>query len=802
MRLPFKKQEEASSDTSAVQKPRSYDEFIPYYAHYNDHTLVTKNGELLQVISITSNNLGLNYESGENSNDTVRALIRRALRESIGSDAYAISIHTLRKRRPVQHSSDFTQPFAAHVYEQWQEKNHWKHQYYNEIYITLIHEGQTAPIIDTLNLKQVWLPSHNRAFRNRYLAESAQALDTVTQQVMQKIGAHYQARRLSIVERLPHGAGGPGVFYSEALEFLNTLVNLRHEEIPISDIDIGQLLAPQTLLVGFNAIETKDSSGSRRFGALLSLKQYRELPPETADRIMQLPVELIVSQNFTFVDEAEALKEYKEQKWLFSVSGDDYSENASGLQEMLDENRGTPVDYGKQQTTIMVVTDEYRQLDSEIRRLQEAFAEVGLITIREDIRLEECYWSMLPGNFEFIRRQETLPSSKIAGFARLNRFPQGNDQNLHWNDPLALVPTSVNSPYFFNFHHQDNGHTLMLDFNSFGDNVGITSLDFLITMGLKYRGHVYLFDRHRHSRLFAQKLDAPYHRMVLPRQPAIRHPLKLNPFAMAESRRNQSFLAAWCQSLLPPDIEPTETQKSHIAQAVAEIFSLPPSQRHFLRWKEILADIDSSLAALFNEFTEGGQFAGLFDAPLDMLSLPAVFTAFDMDLAVAEPRLTIPLFSYFMHRIIDSLDGKPTLIVVHDALALFENRFFAPRLESLLEMLTQNNAALVATLPQPQRAEGSKTLAALLHSCATRLYIPDDIATDYTAGAAGLSEQDNHLMQRMQRNMGDMLVKQASETVGVRINLDHMEDIKAIYGNDVKNLIAAGGRFASLPPEE
>ncbi len=54
----------------------------------------------------------------------------------------------------------------------------------------------------------------------------------------------------------------------------------------------------------------------------------------------------------------------------------------------------------------------------------------------------------------------------------------------------------------------------------------------------------------------------------------------------------------------------------------------------------------------------------------------------------------------------------------------------------------------------------------------------------------------------MQRNMGDLLIKQSSETVGARINLDHAEDIRAIYSNDIKNLIAAGGTFASLPKDE
>ncbi len=37
------------------------------------------------------------------------------------------------------------------------------------------------------------------------------------------------------------------------------------------------------------------------------------------------------------------------------------------------------------------------------------------------------------------------------------------------------------------------------------------------------------------------------------------------------------------------------------------------------------------------------------------------------------------------------------------------------------------------------------------------------------------------------------------ESIALSANFDDMEDIKAVLAGDVKTLIAAGGKFASLP---
>lgn len=797
MLLPFKKKtDDQTTAPGTTAADIDYSEFIPYYCHYNPHTLLTKNGELVQIIKVAVNTRGLEYESGEGENGSLRDLLREALTSQIGNANFSFWMHTIRKRKQVNFATRFKENFASYAHKKWQKKHRWTHQYYNEIYVTLLHSGQSCELLDKKALKFVTLSGRNRIYRNAYLDQGAQALDDVTSGILSVVGKHYDAKRLSAVERLPL-AQNPNathsIFYSEPMEFLGTLLNLQAEEYPMPDVDLSVALNTHHLTFGFNALESKNNEGKRRFGALLTLKQYREVPAEMVDLVLQAPMELIISQAFHFEDEENVTWQYRDQRELFQISGDDYSMKASGLKEMMSDT-GKPLAYGLQQTSIMVLADEYKMLAGEVTEVQAAFAKLGLITVREDIKLEEGFWSQLPGNFEFLRRKDPILTSQAAGFCRLNRFPSGSAQHNHWGAPVALIPTIVNSPYFFNFHHQDNGHSVLFDFNSFGDPAAIVLTNFLLTETRKYNGRLFIFDRNKSARLFFDKLGSSYHQPL-----SAKADLQLNPFALEDSPRNQSFLIAWCSALLSSHMTVTDAHKQALKQAITQMNMLPAKERSLSHLIAQLTPLDANLAQALSAWHGSGSFANLFDAASENLDLRQPAHAFDMDNAIAQPETVIPLFSYLLHRIITTLDGRPTIIVLHEAWDLLENAFFAPRMESLLEMLQQSNVMVLFTTKSPASCIGTHTLETVMKCCATRMYVPDDIGIDYESQELKLNAHDARMLHKMDRQKGDFLVRQNEEAIGLRASLEGLDDLFAIYSNNIKNLIAAGGEFANLP---
>lgn len=782
-------------------------EFIPYDCHINPHTLLTKNGEVLQTIRIDSNTSGLDYEGGHTDGDmaniNVREIVRRALMGNVTNSKVSFWIHTMRKRKNISYSTPMEGGFDAYVHDRWQQKNAWKYQYYNEVYVTLLLDGQDAMMLDRKHMADVLIPAKNRTYRNQYIDAACAELGTLVERIMHDIRPYYNVQRLGITERIPDPSEmelSQPIFYSEPMEFISTLLNMQTTKCPLPELDLGHALTSHALTFGFNALETRDMANKRRFGAVLSLKQYRELNPDTLDTILQAPMEFTITQSFNYIPAAVALQPYRAQKEVFEMSEDRECMVASGLAEMFRSNKKNPTDFCQYQTTISVMVDEYKQLDSEVAKIQTLFSQIGLITIREDIRLEECFWSQLPGNFEFIRRQEIINSVRAGGFCRLNRFPNGLEKGNHWGDAVTLIPTYVNSPYFFNFHVQDNGHSVVFDFNSFNDHTGNALLNFLLCETRKYNGNLFLFDRSRSAELFFDRLGGAYHEFPEARPSYVTGQadgkLNLNPFVLEPTPRNQSFMLAWLNTLISPDRQVDTEHKEYLRIAVEKTFADVPEERNMVRMIDYLAEMDMKLAQQFVKMGHDGILNGLIGAR-ETLDFSQPVHGFDMGPVVQNKAWTIPIFSYLMHRIINNLDGRPTIIVLNEAWDLLENSFFAPRLESLLDMLQQNNVMVVFTTRKPFLQTELSTFDIIMRKTQTRIYVPDDVNHHYVSQKLGLNEADKKILLRMDRQNGHFLLKQQNESIALKVDLRDLEDIYSIMCNDAKSLSAAGGKYVS-----
>jgi len=780
-------------------------QFIPYYCHYNAHTLLTKNGELMQTFKIVTNVLGVDYENSYDTSSIVREAIRQAIVQHVNTDKIAIWFHTMRKRKPIKYRGKFKEAFASSVHERWQRLNHWKFQYYNEIYVSVLFDGQNSQMLDTRYLKDVMIPKRNRYFRNAYLDAAYGELDRTVSAIMTSISKTFNVQRLCVVERVPPQTEIPvnqSVFYSEPMEFIGTLINLRLEPFLLPELDVSKVLSTTTQTFGFNALETKSLAGRRRFAAILTLKQYREVPLETIDLLLQAPMEFILTQSFHFIPATGALTQYKEQKYLFDISGDSYCIGASGIEDMMSSHSNQPTDFGEHQTSIMVLADEFKQLDSEIIKVQSAFARLGLITIREDVKLEECFWSQIPGNFEFIRRRDTINTTRAGGFTRLNRFPQGMSSGTHWGDAVTILPTLVGSPYFFNFHHQDNGHTLIYDFNSFNDHTCHIMMNFLLTETRKFDNRIYIFDRGKSADLYMQKMGGTYYNFPPLSNSLEEQGKKLNPFMLADTPRNRSFLVAWCGALIAGEAGISDDKKEKIKTALDQLYTGDENKRNLGGLVSYLAPVEPALAKAFGKWHGEGVYSKIIDYTEDEFDPTQGMHAFDMSAVLKQKECVLPIFAYLLHRIVTSIDGRPAMIVLYDAWDLLDNAFIAPRLESLLEMLQQNNAMMVIATSKPFQAATTQIFPIVVKSCASLIILPDDISRDYVSvPELEINEYEAKRLLRMDRQKGDFIFKQNKETIELRAALKDLDDLYAVLSNDVKNLAAVLGKFSHKPSE-
>src|SRR5690606_26134635 len=98
------------------------------------------------------------------------------------------------------------------------------------------------------------------------------------------------------------------------------------------------------------------------------------------------------------------------------------------------------------------------KLSAEVNQAYDALKSLGNVAVREDLRMEECYWAQLPANFAFFSRQNAIDTARVGGFASLHNFPAGQASGNLWGPAVTVLYTAMGTPYFFNFHYHDNGH--------------------------------------------------------------------------------------------------------------------------------------------------------------------------------------------------------------------------------------------------------------------------------------------------------------------------------------------------------
>ncbi|MEI6731017.1 MAG: hypothetical protein WCL30_07155, partial [Pseudomonadota bacterium] len=289
------------------------------------------------------------------------------------------------------------------------------------------------------------------------------------------------------------------------------LITMLDLEFPVKEVDLSHYLTDYDVTFGYNAAEVRmRSDGKRRFGTILTIREYKEISTQSLETLLNTNSEFIVAQFFEFIPAAEALKDYAYQKELFEISKADALSEKIGLSGIIASDKGKATDYGRHQLNIFILADSIRILENSVAKTVTSLTKLGMAPIREDIKLEENYWSQLPANFEFIRRVRPINTARIGGFANLSNYPAGKKTGHRWGNAVTTVYTAAKTPYFFNFHLGDNGHTLIAGKEDTGKTV---LLNFLIAESRKFNGKLFYFDAGREAEIFIRSLNGQYYNL-------------------------------------------------------------------------------------------------------------------------------------------------------------------------------------------------------------------------------------------------------------------------------------------------
>ncbi len=738
-------------------------DFVPYACLFDPDTILTKDGELLQIIKIT----GFTYEAINQEDADLRNVIRDAISESIQSNDYALWFHTLRRKKRLSPDGVYPDEFSGTLHEHWKKRNEWDRKFINELYITIVREGEDADIKNVKGFFSGLLPWRDRRKRNSYLERSAAALDATVVNMLAHL-SEFGAKRLTIAER-------GGVFYGEHIEFLEKLINLEERPMPIGEQSLSHYLTSGEISFAYNAMEVRTADEERRFGSILTVKEYKEASLYRIDEILQLPCEFIVTQCIDFVNARQALQTFKGQEYYMNVSGDTELAELTELTRILENDSHREVDFGEQQTSIFVIGASVAEMEKSMRLIREAMSKIGIITIREDLRFEECYWAQLPANFEFFSRLTYTNTEHVAGFVNIHNYPAGNARGCPWGPPVTLFYTAAGTPYFFNFHLQQNGHTTVI--GPFGSGKSVL-VNFLLSESRKYHSRLFYLDARGNAGDFVRAIGGNYYDLADPK--STHH--HLNPLGLPDQPANREFLALWLSTLVDPlgHVAADDSKMEWFHAVIAKMYELPQQERTLANAAAFLAEYDRMLADDLAQWYGEGDRAFYFDHASESVEPRNNIIGFNVSAMIDKRPILVPLASYLLHRITMTLDGTPTILMLDEAWELLNSPMFTPRVSAWMQYLTSRNALGIFTTEEVERIREFKYSAGIIEQAATQIYLPDEEPDDVYQEVCGLTDEEFSYLDAMNIEYRHFMLKRVNESIIAELNLGGLDEHLAV----------------------
>jgi type IV secretion system protein VirB4 len=748
----------AKADAAVREQPSG--RHLPYARHVDDHTIETRDGLLMQVIQVR----GLLFETADTEEINYRKRLRDAALQAIGSSKYAVYHHIIRREADVALSADYQDNFTRDLDAAWKAKLSSRRLYVNDLFLTLVRRPLQGRIGTFDRLRQRLGKAVEQLDTTRY---ELQQLNQARDALIASLGS-YEPRLLGVY---PTKQG----HCSEPLEFLSYLFNGEMRPVLLPMQDIGDYLPYRRISFGQDAVELgRAGESARQYVGMVSVKDYPgQTAPGMLDELLRLPFELTISQSFGFVERQAALSRMNLALRRMRSAEDEALSLRAELTDAKDDVAAGRASFGEHHMTIAVRGSSPGEVDEGTAEMQAALADLGIMSVREDIALEPAFWAQFPGNFKYIARRGLVSTANFAGLASCHNFALGRASGNHWGDAVTLLETTAAGPYFFNFHQSDLGNFTVIGPSGSGKTV---VLNFLLAQARKFHPRIIFFDKDRGAELFIRAIGGRYD-VLRPGTPS-----GLNPLQLPDTPTNRQFVIDWLQ-VLAGGADGDELTR--IKDAVDANFEQPREHQRLRYIVELFRgghrphgnDLWSRLRPWWGE----GTRAWLFDNESDLTDLAADAVGFDMTQILDDPTVRTPAMMYLFHRVEERLDGSPAIIVVDEGWKALDDDIFVRRIKDWEKTIRKRNGVVGFATQSAQDALESKIASAIIEQAATQIFMsnPKAQASEYIDGF-GLTQHELELVRTIPDSAHCFLIKHGNDSVVARLNLTGEKNVLTI----------------------
>ena len=400
-------------------------------------------------------------------------------------------------------------------------------------------------------------------------------------------------------------------------------------------------------------------------------------------------------------------------------------------------------------TGTVTVWDENLQVaDERLRLVEKTIQGRDFTCMRETVNAIEAWLGSLPGHVYANVRQPPISTLNLAHMMPFSAVWAGPERDEHLDaPPLFFARTEGSTPFRFSLHVGDVGHTLIVGPTGAGKSV------LLALMALQFRRYdraqVFAFDFGGSIRAAALAMGGDWHDLGGALADDAAEPVALQPLARIDDPGERAWAAEWVAMLLAREhTTVTPELKEHVWSALSSLASAPAAERTLTGLAVLLQS--NPLKQALQPYTVDGPWGRLLDAEAERLG-EAEVQAFETEGLIGSGAAAAVL-SYLFHRIEDRFDGRPTLLIVDVGWLALDDRGFSGQLREWLKTLRKKNASVVFATQSLADIDGSRVAPAIVESCPTRLFLPNERALEPQIAAIyrrfGLNDRQIEILSR------------------------------------------------------
>lgn len=397
--------------------------------------------------------------------------------------------------------------------------------------------------------------------------------------------------------------------------------------------------------------------------------------------------------------------------------------------------------------TITVWDADERAADAKIKLAEKVVQGRDFTCIPETLNAVEAWLGSLPGHLYANVRQPPISTLNLAHMIPISAVWAGPQRNDHLDGPpLFYAETQGATPFRFSTHVGDVGHTLMVGPTGAGKSV------LLALMALQFRRYesaqVFAFDFGGSIRCATMACGGDWEDLGLALSDE-EDAVQLQPLARIDDPAERSWAQDWLAGLLAREgvaIDPVA--RDHLWSALTSLASAPIEERTLTGLSVLLQS--NHLKRALTPFCLGGPFGRLLDAESEALGT-ADFQAFETEGLIGSAAAPAVL-AYLFHRIEARLDGRPSLIIVDEGWLALDDATFGSQLREWLKTLRKKNASVIFATQSLADIDGSDIAPAIVESCPTRIFLPNERAFEPQIAATyrsfGLNDRQIEIVAR------------------------------------------------------